>query len=43
VTIARALSNTFAGIAPPDAPMFIVAQLVGAALAVGAARLLDDR
>jgi glycerol uptake facilitator-like aquaporin len=41
VTIARALSNTFAGIAPPDAPMFIVAQLVGAALAVGAARLLD--
>ena len=43
VTIARSLSNTFAGIAPVDAPMFIVAQLVGAALACGAARLLDDR
>jgi glycerol uptake facilitator-like aquaporin len=41
VTIARALSNTFAGIAPADAPAFIVAQIVGAALAVLAARLLD--
>ena len=30
VTIARALSNTFAGIAPGSAPLFIVAQLVGA-------------
>ena len=30
VTIARALSNTFAGIAPGDAPGFIVAQLIGA-------------
>lgn len=29
VTIARALSDTFAGIAPGDAPMFIVMQLVG--------------
>jgi glycerol uptake facilitator-like aquaporin len=33
VTIARALSDTFAGIAPGDAPAFIAAQLVGAALA----------
>jgi glycerol uptake facilitator-like aquaporin len=33
VTIARALSNTFAGIRPADAPGFIVSQLVGAALA----------
>jgi glycerol uptake facilitator-like aquaporin len=33
VTIARALSNTFAGIAPGDAPAFIVAQLGGALLA----------
>jgi len=40
VTIARSLSDTFAGIAPADAPAFIVAQLVGAALALGAARLL---
>lgn len=30
VTIARALSNTFAGIRPADVPGFIVAQLLGA-------------
>jgi glycerol uptake facilitator-like aquaporin len=42
VTIARALSNTFAGIAPADAPAFIAAQIVGAALAVLAARLLGE-
>jgi glycerol uptake facilitator-like aquaporin len=30
VTIARSLSNTFAGIAPSSAPMFIVAQVAGA-------------
>jgi glycerol uptake facilitator-like aquaporin len=30
VTIARALSDTFAGIRPADAPLFIVAQLAGA-------------
>lgn len=41
VTIARALSNTFAGIVPIDAPGFIMAQLVGALVAVAAARLLD--
>src|SRR3954464_2881976 len=33
VTLARALSDTFAGIRPADAPAFIVAQLVGAAAA----------
>jgi glycerol uptake facilitator-like aquaporin len=33
VTLARALSNTFAGIAPASAPMFIVAQLAGAVMA----------
>lgn len=33
VTIARALSNTFAGIAPADAPAFVVAQFIGAGLA----------
>jgi glycerol uptake facilitator-like aquaporin len=33
VTIARALSNTFAGIAPGDAPGFIVAELMGAVAA----------
>ena len=30
VTIARALSDTFSGIAPADAPGFIVAELLGA-------------
>ncbi len=33
VTVARALSDTFAGIRPADAPAFIVAQLGGAAAA----------
>jgi glycerol uptake facilitator-like aquaporin len=34
VTIARSLSNTFAGIRPVDAPGFILAQFVALALAV---------
>jgi len=34
VTIARALSNTFAGIRPVDAPGFIIAQFVALALAL---------
>lgn len=33
ITIARALSDTFAGIRPQDAPYFIVAQFLGAAIA----------
>lgn len=33
VTVARSLSNTFAGIAPSSAPLFIVCQLAGALLA----------
>ncbi len=33
VTLARACSNTFAGIRPLDAPLFIAAQIVGAAAA----------
>ena len=33
VTIARALSDTFAGIAPGDAPAFVVAELLGAVAA----------
>ena len=33
VTIARTLSESFAGIAPASAPMFIVMQLVGGVLA----------
>jgi arsenate reductase len=35
VTIGRTLTNTFSGIAPSSAPMFIVMQLLGALLAVG--------
>src|SRR4029077_17662300 len=30
VTIARAVSNTFAGIRPRDVPLFVVAQILGA-------------
>ncbi|MCY7271123.1 MAG: aquaporin family protein [Sphingomonas bacterium] len=33
ITVARSLTDSFSGIAPHDAPGFIVAQLVGAALA----------
>ena len=31
ITVARSLSDSFAGIAPADVPMFILAQLLGAA------------
>lgn len=40
VTIARAFSDTFAGIAPTDVVPFIVAQIIGALLALGVARFL---
>jgi glycerol uptake facilitator-like aquaporin len=40
VTLARAASDTFAGIRPADAPGFIVAQLVGAGAATGYFRWL---
>jgi glycerol uptake facilitator-like aquaporin len=40
VTIARSLSDTFAGIAPGGAPAFIAAQLAGMALAIVIARWL---
>lgn len=36
ITIARSLSDTFAGISPNDVPLFVLAQLIGA---VGAAAL----
>jgi glycerol uptake facilitator-like aquaporin len=44
ITIARALSNTFAGIAPAHAPGFIVAQLCGAlaGLLLGKYLLIDN-
>jgi glycerol uptake facilitator-like aquaporin len=40
VTVARALSNTFAGIAPSGVIAFIAAQLVGVLVAVAAAKWL---
>lgn len=40
VTVARMLSDTFAGIAPRGVPAFVVAQALGTALAVGTIRLL---
>jgi len=40
ITIARSLSDTFAGIAPHDVPLFILAQLLGAFAATVAARQL---
>jgi glycerol uptake facilitator-like aquaporin len=40
VTVARTLSDTFAGIKPSSAPMFVLMQLVGAAVAFGLIRFL---
>ena len=40
ITIARSLTNTFAGIAPHDAPLFIVAQMVGAGCGALAGKVL---
>lgn len=35
VTVGRAFTDTFAGIAPASVPPFVVAQLLGAALGLG--------
>jgi glycerol uptake facilitator-like aquaporin len=45
ITIARSLSDSFAGIAPADVPGFIATQLAGAVAAHGLAKLLfaDDK
>ena len=45
ITIARSLSDSFAGIAPTDVPCFIAAQLAGAIAAHGLAKLMfaDDK
>jgi glycerol uptake facilitator-like aquaporin len=43
ITIARSLSNTFAGISPSHVPAFILAQLLGALAAIPVARLLFPR
>jgi glycerol uptake facilitator-like aquaporin len=43
VTIARTLSDTFAGISPLDAPAFILAQIAGALAALATWRFLGGR
>lgn len=43
VTAARAVSDTFAGIAPGDVPPFVVAQLVGAAVGLAVVAVLHPR
>jgi arsenate reductase len=43
ITIARTLSDTFAGIAPGSAPMFIAMQIIGMAIAFGLVRLFYPR
>jgi arsenate reductase len=40
IDVARTLSDTFAGIAPSSVPMFLLAQLVGAAAGVAAVAIL---
>jgi len=40
VTVARSLSDTFAGIRPVDAPTFVAAQLVGMAVGLAMIRVL---
>ena len=44
ITVVRSMSNSFAGIAPHYVPMFVLAQLIGAAAAALVSRaLFDDR
>ncbi len=43
ITVGRTLSDTFAGITPSSAPMFILMQLIGGALGLGAVVLLYPR
>ena len=42
VTLARALTQTFAGIRPEDVGGFVIAQLAGVAAALAIARVLDE-
>lgn len=43
ITVGRMFSNSFAGIAPSAAPLFIGAQIVGAVIALGVIRYLYPR
>jgi len=40
ITVGRMFSDTFAGIAPSSAPVFIAAQIIGGALAIGVIKML---
>jgi glycerol uptake facilitator-like aquaporin len=40
ISVGRTFSDTFAGIAPSSVPAFVVAQLMGGAVAIGALRIL---
>jgi glycerol uptake facilitator-like aquaporin len=40
ISVGRIFSDTFAGIAPASVPAFVVAQLVGGAIAIGVLRVL---
>ena len=42
ITVVRSMSDSFAGIAPHDVPMFVLAQLIGAAAAALVSRALFD-
>jgi glycerol uptake facilitator-like aquaporin len=42
VTLARSLTQSFAGIRSADVPWFVIAQLMGTAAALGVARLIRD-
>lgn len=42
ITVARSLTDSFAGIRPSDVPAFLIAQCLGALLAFGVGRLLFD-
>lgn len=43
VTLARSITRTFAGIRPEDVPGFVLAQVAGALLGMGVARMLAAR
>jgi len=43
ITVARSLSDTFAGIAPADVPPFVAAQLIGAGMGALTARALFQK
>ena len=40
ISVGRMFSNTFAGIAPASVPGFVIAQLIGGAVAIGVVRVL---